>query len=67
MDNISALSIKLTPEQIEYLEALKPMYVGFPNDFIGFDPKVTGKSGGFTAGVAPIAWVQSPKAIWRVA
>lgn len=31
-DNIQALKIKLTSEQIEYLESQKPFSVGFPND-----------------------------------
>jgi aryl-alcohol dehydrogenase-like predicted oxidoreductase len=42
-DNIQALKIKLTSEQIELLESVKPFDVGFPNDFIGDDPRVTGK------------------------
>lgn len=41
-DNILGLSLKLTPEQIAFLESVKPLDVGFPNDFIGEDPKVTG-------------------------
>lgn len=43
-DNIRALSIKLTDAQIEYLESVKPFGVGFPHDFIGTDPNVTGRS-----------------------
>ncbi|KAM7223367.1 aryl-alcohol dehydrogenase [Rhypophila decipiens] len=43
-DNIRALSIELTAEQIEFLEKVKPFEVGFPSDFIGPDPSVTGKS-----------------------
>jgi len=30
MSNIEALSISLTPEQIKYLEGLKPFKLGFP-------------------------------------
>ncbi|KAI0009401.1 aldo/keto reductase [Xylariaceae sp. FL0662B] len=43
-NNIQALSIKLTDAQIEYLESVKPFSVGFPSDFIGPDPNVTGHS-----------------------
>ena len=43
-DNIQALSIKLTPEQIKQLEGVRPFDTGFPNNFIGEDPFVTGKS-----------------------
>lgn len=42
-DNILGLSLKLTPEQIAFLESVKPLDVGFPNDFIGEDPNVTGR------------------------
>lgn len=55
-DNIKALSIKvcshclysmalandpqLTPKQIEYLESVKPLDIGFPMNFVGEDPHV---------------------------
>ncbi|KAF2269816.1 putative aryl-alcohol dehydrogenase Aad14 [Lojkania enalia] len=63
--NIEALKIKLTDKQIEYLESLKPFDLGFPNSFIGEDPKVTGKSTVLLSGTAPMAFVQSPKPIGR--
>ncbi len=44
-DNIQALSLKLTAEQIKYLESVRPFEPGFPNNFLGEDPFVTGKSG----------------------
>jgi len=37
-DNIKALSIRLTREQIEYLESVQPFDIGFPVNFIGRDP-----------------------------
>ncbi|KAK9427477.1 NADP-dependent oxidoreductase domain-containing protein [Lipomyces doorenjongii] len=43
-DNIKALSIKLTDEQIEYLESVKPFSPGFPHNFIPADPNITGQS-----------------------
>lgn len=43
-DNIQALSIKLTQEQIEHLESVKPFNPGFPHNFIPADPNVTGSS-----------------------
>ncbi|QLG70959.1 hypothetical protein HG535_0A09080 [Zygotorulaspora mrakii] len=39
--NIAALKIKLTPEQVEYLESVVSFDLGFPLSFIGEDPKVT--------------------------
>ncbi|KAJ9141633.1 Aryl-alcohol dehydrogenase [Coniochaeta hoffmannii] len=41
-DNIKALTIKLTDEQIKYLESVKPFDLGFPSAFLGTDPYVTG-------------------------
>ncbi|KAF2145399.1 uncharacterized protein K452DRAFT_119511 [Aplosporella prunicola CBS 121167] len=38
-DNIQALKIKLTSEQVQYLESVKPFDIGFPLNFIGEDPK----------------------------
>ncbi|RJE17952.1 norsolorinic acid reductase [Aspergillus sclerotialis] len=61
-DNIQALSIRLTDKQIKYLESVKPLDVGFPNNMLGEDPKVTGFSG-LLAANANYAFVQSPRAI----
>lgn len=43
-DNIQALSIKLTEEQILSLERVKPFELGFPTAMLGDDPHVTGHS-----------------------
>lgn len=42
--NIAALSIRLTVEQIEYLESVRPFDVGFPHDMLGADPHIAGSS-----------------------
>ncbi|KAH9210255.1 putative aryl-alcohol dehydrogenase Aad14 [Leptodontidium sp. 2 PMI_412] len=62
-DNISALKIKLTKEQIETLESVKPVHLGFPNDFIGEDPKLSGKPGGLLAASSPMSFVVASKPI----
>ncbi|PVH72890.1 putative aryl-alcohol dehydrogenase Aad14 [Cadophora sp. DSE1049] len=62
-DNISALKIKLTKEQIETLESVRPLHVGFPNDFIGEDPKLSGKPGGLLAASSSMAFVVASKPI----
>ncbi|AJT29075.1 CDN_1a_G0043510.mRNA.1.CDS.1 [Saccharomyces cerevisiae] len=54
--NIGALSIKLTPEQIEYLESIVPFDVGFPKSLIGDDPAVTKKLSPLTSMSARIAF-----------
>ncbi len=43
-DNIGALSITLTTEQVAYLESIHPFDTGFPASFIGPDPNITGSS-----------------------
>ncbi|QHS74379.1 putative aryl-alcohol dehydrogenase SPAR_J03310 [Saccharomyces paradoxus] len=55
-NNVEALSIKLTPEQIEYLESIVPFDVGFPNSLIGDDPAVTKKVSFLTAMSAKISF-----------
>lgn len=62
-DNIQALKVKLTLEQIEYLESVKPFDIGFPSNFIGPDLKVVGTAGGLLSASAPLAFVRSRKAI----
>lgn len=62
-DNIEALKIRLTAEQIEYLESQKPFDVGFPGNFIGPDPRVTGKASFLMAANAPYSFVHAPKSI----
>lgn len=64
-DNIKALSIHLTDKQIEELESVVPFDPGFPNTMVGFDPKVTGKIGGYglMAGSASMSWLRSPQPI----
>lgn len=42
-DNIQALSLKLSDEQIKYLESQTEFDIGFPGNFIGADPKWTGQ------------------------
>ncbi|BCS24397.1 putative aryl-alcohol dehydrogenase Aad14 [Aspergillus puulaauensis] len=65
-DNIRALDIRLTQAQIDYLESVKPLSAGYPADYIGPDPKVTGKAGGVLATTGPMAFVQYPNAIGKL-
>ena len=62
-DNIQALKIKLTPEQIEFLESVKPFDVGFPSNFIGPDSTLSGKANGIMASTAAYAFVKAPRPI----
>ncbi|KAK9366863.1 putative aryl-alcohol dehydrogenase protein [Lipomyces kononenkoae] len=60
-DNIQALKVKLTPQQIAYLESTKPLDLGFPNNsFIGPDPKLTGHTTGLLASSTSLKFVRSP-------
>ncbi|KPI37490.1 putative aryl-alcohol dehydrogenase AAD14 [Cyphellophora attinorum] len=64
-DNIQALSIKLTTEQIKKLEDASPWTPGFPQNFIGEDPGVVGiqNAGMLLKGASQMAYVQKPRAI----
>jgi len=55
-DNIKALSIKLTDEQIKFLESQTNFDVGFPSNFVGESPKATGESSMIVATTAKIAY-----------
>ncbi|KAI1395817.1 Aldo/keto reductase [Hypoxylon fuscum] len=62
-DNIQALRIKLTAEQIEFLESVVPFDIGFPNTFIGPDIRQTGKAAGLLASSVPLAVEKYPSPI----
>ncbi|KAH6886847.1 NADP-dependent oxidoreductase domain-containing protein [Thelonectria olida] len=64
-DNIKALSIHLTEEQIAQIEVVKPFDAGYPMNMIGEDPKETGRSGPMVASFAPIAWQKAGQPIGR--
>ncbi|KAE8343170.1 hypothetical protein BDV24DRAFT_172935 [Aspergillus arachidicola] len=60
-DNIQALSIKLTEDQIEYLESVSPLDLGYPYSSIGADPKSTGKPTRMLSNSAPLAFEKTTK------
>jgi aryl-alcohol dehydrogenase-like predicted oxidoreductase len=62
-ENIKSLEVKLTDKQIEYLESIVPFNIGFPQDFFGQDPHITGQAAPLLGTVAPIAFVKDSKAI----
>jgi aryl-alcohol dehydrogenase-like predicted oxidoreductase len=55
-DNIKALSIKLSDEQIKYLEEQTSFDIGFPNNFVGESPFATGQTQFILAGAAKMGW-----------
>jgi diketogulonate reductase-like aldo/keto reductase len=59
-DNIAALKIRLTAEQTEYLESVRPFDIGIPGNMIGEDPKVSPL---LLSPTANFAFVPSPRAI----
>ena len=62
-DNIKALSIRLTREQIEYLESVQPFDIGFPANFIGRDPSDTGEIPPLVAMSANVDVVRNPRPV----
>ncbi|KAK5091885.1 putative aryl-alcohol dehydrogenase aad14 [Exophiala xenobiotica] len=66
MANIRALEIRSSKERILELEGALPLYLGFPMDFIGEDPKVSGTKGGHVlAAGAYLDWQMSEK-LWAM-
>jgi hypothetical protein len=61
--NIKALEIKLSSKDIEELESVIPFEPGFPNNFVGEDPRVTGQTSRLLGAAAPMAIVRAPRAI----
>jgi aryl-alcohol dehydrogenase-like predicted oxidoreductase len=55
-DNIKALSVRLSDQQIQYLESVQKFEPGFPADFIGDDPRATGINTHTLAMTAQISW-----------
>lgn len=62
-DNIKALDIKLSTEDIQFLEGVVPFEPGFPNNFVGPDPHYGEKPGPLLAGAAQMSFVQREKPI----
>lgn len=60
-DNITALKVKLTKEQMDYLESQSDFDIGFPSTFIGDNPAVTGHSSNMLAATAQIAYSSPSK------
>ncbi|KAJ5339330.1 Aldo/keto reductase [Penicillium brevicompactum] len=62
-DNIQALSIRLTEKQIAFLESATTFDIGFPANFIGVDPAVSGQHPLLMAASATIDYVEAPRAV----
>ena len=62
-DNIRALSIKLTKDQIKELEQVIEFDVGFPANILGSDPAVSGEPSSTLGRSAMVDFVQSTRAI----
>jgi len=62
-DNIKALTIKLSDEQIKKLEDVRPFDIGFPNNFIGENPAISGQPNFLLGASASIAWQKLAKPI----
>lgn len=58
-----ALSIRLSEEQTRFLESVKPLDVGYPQNMLGETPGVTGHEGMALAAAGKIAFVRYPRAI----
>lgn len=55
MDNIQGLEVKLTSEEVKYLEGQKAFDIGFPSTFIGSDWRLTGEPSAASIAQGPIS------------
>lgn len=62
-DNIKGLDIRLTKEQIKYLESVKKFDLGFPGNLFGEDPKTSGEPSQTIGMFSILDFVQSSRAI----
>lgn len=62
-DNIKALSIHLTEDQIKSIESVKPLELSFPLNIIGEDPRETGVTPPTVVTSAQMAWQRAAKPI----
>ncbi|RWA11063.1 hypothetical protein EKO27_g4064 [Xylaria grammica] len=62
-DNIQALKINLTKEQIEYLESIVPFDLGFPGNYVGPDLRETAKCPTYMTSAGHIAIVRTAQPI----
>ncbi|ODM18261.1 hypothetical protein SI65_06132 [Aspergillus cristatus] len=62
-DNVQALSIRLSEQQIRFLESVKLSDVGYSQNMLGEEPGVTGHEGMALAPAGRIAFVSYPRAI----
>lgn len=60
-DNITALSVKLSSEQMQYLESQTDFDIGFPGNFVGESPTATGHSSKMVAATAQVAYPTPPR------
>lgn len=60
-ENIRALSVKLTDAQVARLEGVLPFDKGFPGNFLGDDPFVTGETTARIARAGPVAFPSAHK------
>lgn len=61
--NIKSLDIKLSSKDIEELEAATSFEPGFPNNFVGEDPSISGQPAPLVGAVAPMSFVMASKPI----
>jgi aryl-alcohol dehydrogenase-like predicted oxidoreductase len=66
-DNITALSLHLSTEQIRYLESIVPFDVGFPKNMFGSNPAVTGEMNFLATQAGPVDFVEVEKPIGQKA
>ncbi|PYH89483.1 aryl-alcohol dehydrogenase [Aspergillus ellipticus CBS 707.79] len=62
-DNVKALDLRLTDEQVKYLEGVKGFEVGFPYNMLGEEPGATGSTGPALANAGTVDCVRFARAV----
>lgn len=62
-DNIAALDIKLSDEQILYLESVQPFEMAWPASWLGGDPSVSGKDLLSAVSSGRVDYVRAPRPV----
>lgn len=65
LDNVQALTMRLTQDQMDEIERISPYTPGYPENAYGEDPHLNGKAAIMTKSAAQTLWVRSSKAIGR--
>ncbi|PYH42446.1 aryl-alcohol dehydrogenase [Aspergillus saccharolyticus JOP 1030-1] len=63
MENLQGLELRLTEAQIRFLEGVRPLELGFPQNMLGEEPGVSGREGRALANAGVVDFVKNERPI----